>query len=113
MPPSIIPKGIATSSLLSQVITGKFQYGLPLYRQEALFQQYGIELSRRTMSDWMQKCADALQRFYDRLHQILLEQLVIQADETQTHLNFVNAEIRKISKNHTQVMVDDKGHCFH
>jgi transposase len=53
MPPSIIPKGIATPSLLSQVITGKFQYSLPLYRQEALFKQYGIELSRRTMSDWM------------------------------------------------------------
>ncbi|AWX98948.1 transposase [Marinomonas primoryensis] len=82
MPPSIIPKGIATSSLLSQVITGKFQYGLPLYRQETLFQQYGIELSRRTMSDWMQKCADALQALYERLHQELLKQSVIQADET-------------------------------
>ncbi|MEL0638917.1 IS66 family transposase zinc-finger binding domain-containing protein, partial [Marinomonas sp. TI.3.20] len=34
MPTSIIPKGIATPSLLSQVITGKFQYSLPLYRQE-------------------------------------------------------------------------------
>lgn len=82
MPPSIIPKGIATPSLLSQIITGKFQYSLPLYRQEAMFKQYGIELSRRTMSDWMKKCAEALQPLYDRLHSILLEQPVIQADET-------------------------------
>lgn len=82
MPPSIIPRGIATPSLLSQVITGKFQYSLPLYRQEAMFKQYGIELSRRTMSDWMQKCADALLPLYDRLHKKLLEQPVIQADET-------------------------------
>ncbi len=82
MPPSIIPKGIATPSLLSQVITGKFQYSLPLYRQEALFKQYGIELNRRTMSDWMKKCADALHPLYDRLHKKLLEQPVIQADET-------------------------------
>ncbi|MDB4837356.1 IS66 family transposase [Marinomonas sp.] len=82
MPPGIIPKGIATPSLLSQVITGKFQYSLPLYRQETMFKQYGIELSRKTMSDWMQKCADALQPLYDRLHHILLEQPVIQADET-------------------------------
>ncbi|MGB3599794.1 MAG: IS66 family transposase, partial [Marinomonas sp.] len=81
MPPSIIPKGIATPSLLSQIITGKFQYSLPLYRQEAMFKQYGIELSRRTMSDWMKKCAEALQPLYDRLHSILLEQPVIQADE--------------------------------
>ena len=82
IPPSIIPKGIATPSLLSQVITGKFQYSLPLYRQEALFKQYGIELSRQTLSDWMQKCSTALQPLYDRLHTILLEQPVIQADET-------------------------------
>jgi transposase len=32
MPHSIIPKGIATPCLLSQIITGKFQYTLPLYR---------------------------------------------------------------------------------
>ncbi|MBE0436477.1 MAG: IS66 family transposase, partial [Methylomicrobium sp.] len=82
MPLSLIPKGIATPSLLSQIITGKFQYSLPLYRQESLFKQYGIELSRRTMSDWMKKCADALCPLYDRLHQVLLAQPAIQADET-------------------------------
>jgi transposase len=82
MPPSIIPKGIATPSLLSQVITGKFQYSLPLYRQETMFKQYGIELSRQTMSNWMLKCSVALQPLYERLHTILLEQPVIQADET-------------------------------
>jgi transposase len=43
---SPIPKGIATASLLAQLITSKYQYGLPLHRQEALFKQYGIELSR-------------------------------------------------------------------
>ncbi|MBB1441569.1 IS66 family transposase zinc-finger binding domain-containing protein, partial [Shewanella sp. SG41-4] len=48
MPAMPINKGIATSSLLSQLITSKYQYGLPLYRQEAMFKQYGIELSRQT-----------------------------------------------------------------
>ncbi|TPE43128.1 IS66 family transposase, partial [Maribrevibacterium harenarium] len=79
---SLIPKGIATPSLLSQIITGKFQYSLPLYRQESLFKQYGIELSRRTMSDWMQACSKALQPLYDRLQNILLEQPALHADET-------------------------------
>tara|TARA_B110000211_G_C14062793_1_gene546357 strand:+ start:517 stop:2094 length:1578 start_codon:yes stop_codon:yes gene_type:complete len=82
VPPSLIPKGIATPSLLSQIITGKFQYSLPLYRQETVFKQYGIELSRRTMSDWMKKCADALEPLYNRLLQVLRKQPVIQADET-------------------------------
>jgi transposase len=32
LPPSIMPKSIATPSLLAQIITSKFQYSLPLYR---------------------------------------------------------------------------------
>ena len=81
LPPSPIPKGIATATLLSQIITSKYQYALPLYRQESLFKQYGIELSRKTMADWMLKCADLFKPLYTRLQQILLQQGVIQADE--------------------------------
>ena len=63
VPNSIIPKGYATPSLLSRLITSKYQYGLPLYRQEAMFKQFGIELSRQTMSDWMMKCAELFKLF--------------------------------------------------
>jgi len=82
VPGSPIPKSFATASLLSQIITSKYQYGLPLYRQESLFKEYGIDLSRQTMSGWMLKSADLLKALYDKLHQILLQQNVIQADET-------------------------------
>lgn len=51
VPSSPIPKGYATPSLLSQIITSKYQYALPLYRQETMFKQHGIEINRRTMSD--------------------------------------------------------------
>lgn len=82
VPASPIPKGFATATLLSQIITSKYQYALPLYRQESLFKQYGIELSRKTMTDWMLKSADLFKPLYTRLQQILLQQGVIQADET-------------------------------
>lgn len=82
VPLSPIPKSFATASLLSQIITSKYQYGLPLYRQESLFREYGIDLSRQTMSGWILKSADLLKALYDKLHQILLQQNVIQADET-------------------------------
>lgn len=82
VPHSIIPKGYVTPSLLSQIITSKYQYGLPLYRQEAMFKQYGIELSRKTMADWMMKSADILHMLYNHLRRILLKQAVIHADET-------------------------------
>lgn len=79
---SPIPKGFATATLLSQIITSKYQYALPLYRQESLFKQYGIELSRKTMADWMMKSADLFMPLYAQLQEILLQQSVIQADET-------------------------------
>jgi hypothetical protein len=82
VPPSPIPKGIATATLLSQIITSKYQYALPLYRQESLFKQYGIALSRKTMADWMMKSADLFKPLYARLREILLQQGIIQADET-------------------------------
>lgn len=82
VPPSPIPKGFASATLLSQIITSKYQYALPLYRQESLFKQYGIELSRKTMADWMMKSSDIFKPLYARLQEVLLQQGVIQADET-------------------------------
>jgi transposase len=82
VPPAPIPKSIATASLLSQIITSKYQYALPLYRQEQLFRQYGIELSRKTMADWMIRCSELLVIVYQRLQAIQLQQTVIHADET-------------------------------
>ncbi|NRA82248.1 MAG: IS66 family transposase [Gammaproteobacteria bacterium] len=82
MPASPIPKGIATPSLLSQIITSKYQYGLPLYRQESMFKQYGIAIGRKTMSEWMMKSSHLFKPLVERLQQVLLEQPVIHADET-------------------------------
>jgi transposase len=48
---SILPKSYATRSLLSQLIISKYQHGLPLYRQEVILKQLGIQLCRQTMSD--------------------------------------------------------------
>lgn len=69
VPHSVIPKGYATPSLLSQIITSKYQYGLPLYRQEAMFKQHGIEISRKTMADWILRYNELFKPLYDRLHE--------------------------------------------
>ena len=82
VPSRPIPRSIATPSLLSQIITSKYQYSLPLYRQETMFKQHGIELSRKTMSEWMIKTSTLFKPIVELLHQHLLKQPVIQADET-------------------------------
>ena len=69
VPSSPIPKSIATPSLLSQIITSKYQYSLPLYRQETMFKQHGIKLNRKTMSEWMIKCSTLFKPIVEQLHQ--------------------------------------------
>jgi transposase len=95
LPLSPIPKSIATPSLLSQVITSKYQYALPLYRQESLFKQYGIALNRKTLSAWMIRSSQSLMPVYERLKTIQLQQGVINADETPV-----------------KVIHEDKTHCY-
>ena len=58
-----------------------------------MFRQHGIEISRRTMSDWMMKCGALFKPLYKRLHEILLSQPVLQADETT--LKVINDERHK------------------
>ncbi len=82
VPASPIPKSIATASLLAQVICNKYQFAIPLYRQEALFKQIDIELNRKTLANWMIRSAILLQPIIDALKDTLLLQTVIHADET-------------------------------
>lgn len=81
-PQSIIPKSFATESLLANIILGKYQYAMPLYRQESLFTQSGIELSRTTMARWVILVSEKFAPLYAALKAHLLEQVVVQADET-------------------------------
>jgi transposase len=82
MPATPIPKSIATASLLSQIITCKYQFGLPLYRQKTMLSDIGIELSLQTMSSWILRCAALLEPLYMRLKVALLAEPAIHADET-------------------------------
>lgn len=55
---------------------------MPLYRQESLFTQSGIELSRTTMARWIIQVSDKFEPLYEALKAHLLQQVVVQADET-------------------------------
>jgi len=90
---SPILKSIATASLLAQIIINKYQYALPLYRQEALFKSHNIDLSRKTMADWMTRCGSLVKPIIDHLKTHLLQQGVIHADETP--LKVINEDKQK------------------
>ncbi len=82
MPASPVPKSMATPSLLAYIIGNKYQLALPLYRQEIVFKQLNIDLNRNTMSNWIMRSADVLERLLQRLKITLLTQAAIHADET-------------------------------
>lgn len=60
--PSPAVEGVtATASLLAWLLCQKYVLHLPLYRQEDAFARLGVRLSRKTLCDWVQKTAFALQ----------------------------------------------------
>ena len=93
LPATPIPKSIATPSLLAQIIINKYQYALPLYRQEALFKSHNIDLSRKTMADWVIRCGELVKPVLNSLKVHLLDQKVIHADETP--LKVINEDKHK------------------
>ena len=50
---ALIPKSVASPSLLAQIMLDWKRMYLPLYRQEFDPQRFGFDLSRQTMSNWI------------------------------------------------------------
>jgi transposase len=63
-PVQLIPKNNATAGLLAHIAVSKFADGLPLYRQQKIFDRLGIEMSRAVMAKWMVKAAGCCARKY-------------------------------------------------
>jgi len=55
-----LPKAMCGNGLLAQIVLDKYLDHLPLHRQEERFQRQGLDLSRRTLSDWVFDLADLL-----------------------------------------------------
>jgi transposase len=78
-----IPGSIASPSAIAHVMEQKYVMGVPLYRQEQQWERLGINISRQAMSNWILQSADNwLGLIYDRMKNKLLQEGIIQADET-------------------------------
>ena len=81
-PPQLIPKSFASASLLVYIIISKFVDALPLYRQELQFKRLGVDLSRKTMSNWLIRVADHCQPLIPLLKEEVRSGPLINVDET-------------------------------
>ena len=72
-PTNLLRKSMASNELLSHVICLKYQFTLPLYRQETYFDMLGGNLSRQTLSNWVISAASEFEGVYDIMKERLLE----------------------------------------
>jgi len=80
-PNNLLHKSMASNELLSHVICLKYQFALPLYRQETYFDMLGVTLSRQTLSNWVIGAANEFKIVYGLMKEKLLESHYVQADE--------------------------------
>ncbi len=83
LPARPIDKGRPGPGLLAHVVSSKYADHLPLYRQEQIFQRHGVEVTRRTLSEWNGAVADLLEPIVRAMHRELVCQSPwIQCDDT-------------------------------
>jgi transposase len=86
-PARVVPGGYASAGLLAWIAISKYVDHLPLYRLEQMSSRWGAQISRRTMSDWVETTATWLEPIYRHLQRSLLAGGYIQADETPVRCN--------------------------
>jgi len=84
--PDPIPKSFASPSLLAYIATAKFVDGLPLYRQERIFDRLNIELNRSTMARWMVRLGSLVTPLINIMQDDLLASALLHADETEVQV---------------------------
>lgn len=84
VPPPLLKHSFASPSAVAWTMYQKYVNAVPLYQQEKDWVQYGAELSRTTLGNWIIDCAEKyLQPLYGYFHRELLKRRFAMADETR------------------------------
>jgi len=87
VPDALAGKGPASASTVAWTMYQKYANGLPLYRQEKNWKQYGAQISRTTLANWTIYCSrNYFQPMYDYFHRELLKRSFAMADETRVQV---------------------------
>ena len=87
VPAALVGKGPASASTVAWTMYQKYANGLPLYRQEKDWKQYGAQISRTTLANWIIYCSqNYFQPMYDYFHRELLKRSFAMADETRVQV---------------------------
>lgn len=74
IPNPVLKDNFVSPYLLAYIMNRKYLEAVPLYRQEQQFNNFGIDLSRQNLANWIIHWSNnLLKHIYHRMHQLLLE----------------------------------------
>ena len=82
LPKQPLDKAMAAPGLLAAIIDAKFHRHMPLYRQEAMFGEANISITRGTLSNWMIKSANLMTPLVKLMEEDIHNHDIAYADET-------------------------------
>jgi transposase len=100
-----IDKGYPAPGLISHVGVSKFDWHLPLYRQERIYRAQGVPIARSSMSRWLKEGADILALIVRRMHQLALKSRLMQSDATT--MPVIKKGLGKTHKGYTWLYLDE------
>lgn len=96
VPNQIIPKSIASPSVLSQILASKFCDALPFYRQSNILKKReGIDISRATMARWSIQAHLAILPMSNLIRKEIRTSKVMHLDETRVRVLHEDGEIKE------------------
>lgn len=108
LPKQPIAKGLAGPGLLAHLIVSKYLDHLPLHRLEGTFARQGVDVSRKTMCDWMASCAELLMPLYELLKADVLRSRAIHTDDTRVPVQ--DPESDRTKSGRLWVYIGDRDH---
>ena len=99
LPKLALPKSNASSGLLAHITQAKFCHHLPLYRQEQIWKELGVNIPRNSMCRWLAELGEKVQPVVDEIFEQMKLLPYIQADETTVTVVNEKTETQKSSHN--------------
>ncbi|EAU64968.1 IS66 family transposase [Stigmatella aurantiaca] len=107
-----LPGALPGPGLLAQLLVGKFRDGLPLYRQQGIFQQrHGVRLPTSTLGEWVAHASDVLLPGVQLLKQRTLGDGLLHTDDTGVRV-LDSDDARGIKRGHLWPYVGQGGNVF-
>jgi transposase len=110
-PIAVINKGLPGPGLLAHIAASKYADHLPLHRLERILARHGVELSRKTMCDWMAHVANLLNPLVDLMAQLVRQSKALHTDATK--MPYLDPEVKgKSLSGQMWTFVGDRDHPF-